>query len=49
MIGKLLGHSRLQTTSRYVHLDDGPVLEAAERIGSLIADAMGEDNPLPKG
>jgi len=46
MIGKLLGHSRLQTTSRYAHLDDGPVLEAAERIGALIADAMGEDRSL---
>ena len=46
MIGKLLGHARLQTTSRYAHLDDGPVLEAAERIGELIADAMGEDHSL---
>jgi integrase len=46
MIGKLLGHSRLQTTSRYAHLDDGPVLEAAERIGALIAEAMGEDRSL---
>lgn len=42
MIAKLLGHARLQTTSRYAHLDDGPVLVAAERIGDLIADAMGE-------
>ena len=41
MIGKLLGHAKLHTTSRYAHLDDGPVLEAAERIGGLIADAMG--------
>jgi integrase len=46
MIGKLLGHARLQTTSRYAHLDDGPVLDAAERIGELIADAMGEDESL---
>jgi integrase len=46
MIGKLLGHSRLQTTSRYAHLDDGRVLEAAERIGALIADAMGERRSL---
>jgi integrase len=41
MIGKLLGHARLQTTSRYAHLDDGHLLEAAERIGRLIADAVG--------
>jgi hypothetical protein len=39
-------HTRLQTTSRYAHLDDGPVLDAAERIGELIADAMGEDESL---
>lgn len=46
MIGKLLGQARLQTTSRYAHLDDAPVLDAAERIGALIADAMGEDRSL---
>ena len=46
MIGKLLGHAKLQTTSRYVHLDDGHVLDAAERIGCLLADMMGEDRSL---
>jgi integrase len=46
MIGKLQGHARLRTISRYAHLDDGPVLDAAERIGQLIADAMGEDHSL---
>ena len=46
MIGKLLGHAKLQTTSRYAHLDDGHVLDAAERIGCLIADMMGEDRSL---
>lgn len=40
MIGKLLGHARLQSTSRYAHLDDAPLLDAAERIGNLIAEAM---------
>ena len=42
MIGKLLGHAKLQTTSRYADLDDGHVLDAANRIGDLIADVMGE-------
>lgn len=42
MIAKLLGHARLHTTSRYAHLDDGAVIEAAERIGELIDDAMGD-------
>jgi hypothetical protein len=46
MIGKLLGHAKLQTTSRYAHLDDGHVLDAAERIGCLLADMMGEDRSL---
>ena len=46
MIGKLLGHARLQSTSRYAHLDDGHVLDAAERIGQLIEDAFGESRTL---
>ena len=46
MIGKLLGHAKLQTTSRYAHLDDGHVLDAAERIGCLLADIIGEDRSL---
>jgi integrase len=43
MIGKLLGHAKIATTSRYAHLDDGHVLDGIERIGRLLADAMGED------
>jgi integrase len=46
MIGKLLGHARLTSTSRYAHLDDGPVLDAAERIEQLLAEAMGDDHLL---
>jgi hypothetical protein len=46
MIGKLLGHARLQSTSRYAHLDDGHVLGAAERIGQLIAEASGDSRLL---
>lgn len=33
MIGRLLGHVCIQSTSRYAHLDDGHALEAAEQIG----------------
>ncbi len=36
MIGKLLGHRHVTTTARYAHLDDGPVIEAGQRIGDLI-------------
>ena len=46
MIGKLLGHAKLQTTSRYAHLDDGHVVDAANRIGDLIADVMGDSPSL---
>ena len=46
MTGKLLGHAKLQTTSRNAHLDDGHVLDAAKRIGVLIADIMGDGPSL---
>lgn len=36
MIGKLLGHDKISSTARYAHLDDGAVLEAAERVGTII-------------
>ena len=41
MIGKLLGHSQVQTTARYAHLADDPVKAAANRISSRIAEVMG--------
>jgi len=40
MIGKLLGHARVDTTARYAHLDDTQLLDIAERIGALIHQAM---------
>ena len=41
MIGKLLGHARVNSTARYAHLDDAQLLDVAERIGMLIERAMG--------
>ena len=38
MIGKLLGHSQVQTTARYAHLADDPVKAAADRIAGRIAE-----------
>jgi hypothetical protein len=35
VIGRLLGHSRPQTTARYAHLSDGPLREAVEIVASL--------------
>ncbi len=40
MIGKLLGHRHVTTTARYAHLDDGPVIEAGQRIGDVIEQMM---------
>lgn len=40
MVGRLLGHTQLQTTMRYAHLADDPVLQAADQnatqLNSLI-------------
>ncbi len=39
-VGKLLGHRRHRTTAGYAHLADGHLVEAAERVGNLIAEGM---------
>ena len=41
MIGKLLGHHKVQTTARYAHLANDPVKVAANRIASRIAKVAG--------
>ncbi len=40
MIGKLLGHTQVQTTARYAHLADNPVKSAADRVSETIEKAM---------
>jgi len=40
MIGKLLGHTQVQTTARYAHLAADPVKAAAERVATNIAALM---------
>lgn len=42
MIGKLLGHTKIDSTARYAHLDDSTTLENSERIGARIAHSMGK-------
>ena len=43
-IGRLLGHSRVETTARYAHLAGDSVRQAAIRISDSIADdVLGED------
>jgi hypothetical protein len=40
MIGRLLGHATVKSTSRYAHFDDAYLLQAAETIGAAIECAM---------
>ncbi|WP_299442273.1 site-specific integrase, partial [uncultured Rhodospira sp.] len=40
MIGKLLGHSQVQTTARYAHLADDPVKAAAGKVSDSVGAAM---------
>lgn len=40
MIGKLLGHTQVQTTARYAHLAADPVKAAAESVSSTIANSL---------
>ena len=37
MIGKLLGHQKVQTTARYAHLGRDSVKAAAERVADSLA------------
>jgi integrase len=41
MVGRLLGHTQLQTTMRYAHLADDPVRRAAEENAARLNAAMG--------
>jgi integrase len=40
MIGKLLGHSQIQTTARYAHLASDPIKAAANKISDRLASAF---------
>lgn len=42
VIGKLLGHRRAETTSRYAHIAADPLKSAADAIASKLAAKMGE-------
>jgi integrase len=42
MIGKLLGHTQVQTTARYAHLAADPIKTAADQVAGNIAAAMNQ-------
>ncbi len=40
LVGKLLSHGRHQTTAGYADLADGHLVEAAEKVGAVIASVV---------
>ena len=47
LVGKLLGHRRHRTTAGYAHLGDAHLVEAAEKVGSIIANSMSNLDSSP--
>ena len=37
LVGKILRHRRYRTTGGYAHLDDAYLVEAAKKVGRIIA------------
>ena len=44
VIGKILGHTKIQTTQRYAHLADAPVRKANEQIGATLEATLAGQN-----
>lgn len=42
MIGKLLGHTQVQTTARYAHLKTEPIRAAADKVADAIEKALAQ-------
>ena len=47
LVGKLLGHRRHRTTAGYAHLADAHLVEAAEKVGRIITEAMVDGRRSP--
>ena len=41
IIGKMLGHTQVQTTARYAHLAADPVKQAADDVSASLEAALG--------
>jgi integrase len=48
VIGQLLGHSQVTTTSRYAHLYDDVQRQAVERVGAIVTGSPAEIMPLSR-
>ena len=50
LVGRLLGHRRHRTTAGYAHLADAHLVEAVEKVGIIIAQAMAfsDANPVSR-
>lgn len=46
MVGKLLGHTQMQTTMRYAHWEDAPVNAAAANVSDAISAALSAKNEI---
>ena len=46
VIGKLLGHTQVQTTARYAHLANEPVKASGSRVGDSIGTHITPVEPL---
>jgi len=42
MVSKLLGHTQIHTTMRYVHLADDPIRKAAGNVAAALSRALGD-------
>lgn len=49
MIGRLLGHTQVQTTARYAHLKTDPIRAAANKVSNAIANALARPAEGVKG
>lgn len=46
MVARLLGHTQLQTTMRYIHLADGPVRDAVAQVADQIGKSLNIAPPV---
>ena len=48
ILGKILGHTQMQTTMRYAHFADDPVQQAATQVADALAGQMAPVSTKPR-